>query len=58
MKKVFAVLIVVLLTATVWAQNIPPTELGTDLLGVVTSAQWTAYGGSSLAYDAVQQVFR
>jgi len=57
MNKAFTVLLAVLLTATVWAQNIPPTTLGTDLLGVVTSTQWTAYGGSSLDYDTEQQGF-
>jgi len=34
---------------------LPAATLGTDLMGVVTSTQWSAKGGSTLAYDTVQQ---
>ena len=37
--------------------SVPVTPLGSDLMGVVTDAQWSAKGGSALAYDSAQQGF-
>jgi hypothetical protein len=42
-----------------YSQNItiPPANLGIDLIGNITEAQWTAIGGSTLSYNAVQGGF-
>jgi hypothetical protein len=37
--------------------TLPATPLGSDLMGVVTDAQWQAVGGTTLGYSAAQQGF-
>jgi hypothetical protein len=37
------------------SSSLPATALGADLLGVTGSDQWTAYGGSAIAYDSANQ---
>ncbi|MDP1831239.1 MAG: hypothetical protein Q8K67_04195 [Geothrix sp.] len=37
--------------------SLPAATLGPDLMGVVNSTQWVANGGSTLAYDSVNQGF-